>query len=245
MEQEPLIPGFSEPIQFNEEQGAEVQPPQKNSKTAIIIAVIVIIAALGIIYISRKENAPERESGQPAANLETGDRKETAANKPLTQDNTAVSEQEGESYNVYFSRAGEDCSRVYPLKRELKEGEEPISTALINLFFGPTAAEREAGYNSFFSKATDYILHSAKVRKGVAYVDIKDIRNIIPNASSSCGSAQLLAQIRETLQQFPEINDFRVAIDGEPAPFYEWLQIGCADNLCDQAPFQFSGTGQN
>lgn len=238
MEQEPLIPGFSEPVQFNEEQGTEAQPPQKNSKAAIIIAVIVIIAVLGIIYISQpKTPGEEEQKGQTSANVETGAEEETGANQPSAQDNTAVSGQEGESYNAYFSQGGEDCSRVYPLKRELKEGEEPISTALINLFFGPTAAEREAGYNSFFSKETDYILHSVKVSKGMAYVDLKDIRSIIPNASSSCGSAQILAQIRETLQQFPEINDFRVAIDSDPAPFYEWLQIGCTDNLCDKAPF--------
>ena len=237
MEQEPLIPGFSEPVQFNEEQGVEVQPPKKDSKTAIIIAAIVIIAAAGIIYAWQKKTPLEQETEQPTANVDAGVGGEIKADKQSELDDTPVSAAGGETYDVYFSKGGEDCSRVYPLERELKEGEEPISTALINLFFGPREAEKEAGYSSFFSKDTDYILHSVKVRKGMAYVDIKDIRSIVPNASSSCGSAQLLAQIRETLQQFSEINDFRVAIDGDPAPFYEWLQIGCADDLCAKVPF--------
>lgn len=243
MEQEPLIPGFSEPVQLNqEEQAAEVKPPQKSNKTGAILVIIVFLAVLGIIYFKPKQTPPSpEEAKQPASNLEITDTNNKTAKELKESDNTDIltAEEEKEGvYQVYFSKSGEtDCSRVYPLERELKAGEEPISTALINLFFGPTAAERKAGYNSFFSKETDYILHSVKIRKGMAYVDIKDIRSIMPNASSSCGSAQLLAQIRETLYQFPEINDFRVAIDGDPAPFYEWLQIGCSDNLCDKAPF--------
>jgi hypothetical protein len=247
MEQEPLIPGFGESIQQSQkEQGADVKPPAKNNRTGTIIAIIALAFALGAMYIwQNKKPEVNEQNNRPVIGADIDKSENTKGEEQPVVNETGLETKKEGVYFVYFSKGGEDCSRVYPLERKLIADEESISTALINLFFGPTAAEKEAGYNSFFSKETDYILHSVKVRQGVAYVDIKDIRNIMPNASSSCGSAQLLAQIRETLQQFPEINDFRVAIDSEPELFYEWLQIGCQEDLCDRTNFLSGANGDS
>ena len=239
MEQEPLIPGFSEPIKFDqEEQATEIKPPEKNNKTGSIIAIIALVLALGTMYIWQNKK-PETDEQNNKLKIETNinaDKNVNGKNRAVAGETITRTNPKG-IYFIYFSKDGDDCNRVYPIERKYKDGDEPISTALVNLFFGPTETEKKAGYNSFFSQETNYILHSVKVAQGIAYVNIKDVRKIIPNASSSCGSAQLLAQIRETLQQFPGINDFRVAIDSDPEPFYEWLQIGCQDNLCDKTKF--------
>jgi hypothetical protein len=47
---------------------------------------------------------------------------------------------------------------------------------------------------------------------------------VIPNASTSCGSAALLAQLDHTLLQFPAIDATIYSINGSPEAFYEWLQ---------------------
>jgi hypothetical protein len=48
---------------------------------------------------------------------------------------------------------------------------------------------------------------------------------VIPNASSSCGSAILLAQLDATATQFPTVDRAVYSIDGDTRAFYEWLQL--------------------
>ena len=70
-------------------------------------------------------------------------------------------------------------------------------------------------------------------------MNLRDIRVLIPNASSSCGSQQLLAEITETLQHTRQIDQVILAIEGNPTTFYEWLQLGCdvSNNFCRQDDF--------
>jgi hypothetical protein len=68
---------------------------------------------------------------------------------------------------------------------------------------------------------------------------LNDIRQVIPNVSASCGSAEFLAEIETTLKQFPTVNKVIIAIDSKPSIFYEWIQIGCAkeNDFCNETPF--------
>jgi hypothetical protein len=58
----------------------------------------------------------------------------------------------------------------------------------------------------------------------VAYVDFEDFRRVIPNASASCGSALLLAQLDRTVTQFPTVDRAVYSFEGDADAFYEWLQ---------------------
>ena len=84
------------------------------------------------------------------------------------------------------------------------------------------------------------ILISVRVKKGTAYVNLKDFRQIIPNTSASCASQLFLAEMDTTLKQFPSIKRAIYAIEGVPADFYGHLQMDCEDDphLCDEAPFK-------
>jgi hypothetical protein len=97
-------------------------------------------------------------------------------------------------------------------------------SALRALLAGPTAAERALGYSSWFSSATAGALVAVIVADGVARVSFRDLRPIIPNASSSCGSAALLSALDATIGQFPEIRAARYSFLGDEDAFYEWLQ---------------------
>lgn len=133
---------------------------------------------------------------------------------------------------IYFSnsrRAGDqtDCNVVYGVERSVVSSQSPYQQALEELFKGPTAAEKEQGYSSFFSSKTAGLLKKLTVLDGVAYVNLHDPRSLIPNASSSCGSQQFLASIKETLMHDRQISKVVFAIDGDQEAFYDWLQIGC------------------
>ena len=147
--------------------------------------------------------------------------------------------------NTQWNPNAQDCGIVYPVSRQIaREGDLPLQ-ALSELFRGPSEEERIAGYASFFSSATADAVKSVRVQGGTAYVDLQDLRQIIPNASTSCGSAAFLAEMGATLTQFPGITRVLYAMEGDPKPFYEWLQFGCSaeNDHCDKAPFEQSASG--
>lgn len=159
---------------------------------------------------------------------------------------TALENPQTVKVKVYFNNStlnpnSEDCSLVFPVERQISMNGDPIDATLKLLFMGPTEQEKQAGYTSLFSPDTKNILKNVKIdTNGVAYVDFVDIRSLIPDASTSCGSAQFLSSIDATLKQFGIINKIIYAINGDSQYFYEWLQIGCSEenNNCDPTPFQ-------
>ena len=131
---------------------------------------------------------------------------------------------------------------VFPVTRTASGDAQPPVAALDALFAGPTPAEEAADYHSWFSDETANALLSLKIAgDGTAYVNLADIRRIIPGANTSCGSQAFFAQVEETLKAAePGIRRVVYAINGDPRPFYEWMQIGCAaeNENCDPEPFK-------
>jgi hypothetical protein len=81
-----------------------------------------------------------------------------------------------------------------------------VATAALNeLLWGPTARERAAGYWSFFSDGTAGMLRRVRISGDTGFADFRDFRRLVPNATSSYGSAALLAELDATLRQFPTI----------------------------------------
>lgn len=132
-----------------------------------------------------------------------------------------------------------DCSRVFPVERRAPFDPAVAQVALRALFAGPTAAEAAAGYSSLFSEETAGILIGLRVEGDTVYINLRDVRSLIPNASSSCGSAQFFAEVETTLGELIPFERVIYAIEGDPEPFYEWVQLGCSElnDNCDPAPF--------
>ena len=130
-----------------------------------------------------------------------------------------------ETVTLYFSRDGEDCDLVEPVTRSV-EGEVTLDVALRELLAGPSESELDAGYGSWFSADTADLLESVEVDDGVANVSFDaSLRDVISGASSSCGSANLLAQLDATVAEFDEVDRAVYALDGDVDAFYEWLQM--------------------
>ena len=105
--------------------------------------------------------------------------------------------------------------------------EERMAAALRGLVAGPTEAERAAGLTSWFSEATAGALLSVEVEDGLAAIDFADFSAMIPNASTSAGSAMLLSELNTTMFQFSEVDGFLYRFDGDCDAFWNWLQSGC------------------
>lgn len=135
-----------------------------------------------------------------------------------------------QTINVYFNEDANNCSAMRPIERKVPKIKDIETIALKSLFRGPS----EEGYNSFFSSATADILLNFHGKDGTAYVDLTDIRAIIPNASSSCGSAMLLSQMDATIKQFGTYSKTLYAINGSSEDFYEWLQLEAPESFPDQ-----------
>lgn len=121
---------------------------------------------------------------------------------------------------VFFHKS----EQLTAVSRTVSASADKPSAALSQLLAGPTAAERQAGYYSFFSAKTAHLLRSIQTVNGVAHADFGDFRLIIPNASSSAGSKALLDELDATLKQFGGIKSTVYSFNGDVAAFYEWLQ---------------------
>lgn len=133
--------------------------------------------------------------------------------------------------SLFFSTGdGTDCSEVTGFRRGADRVRAPIGFTLDRLVEGPTEIEQHLGASSFFSDDTSDSIRSINLKSdGLLIVDFKDIRPVIPNASSSCGSGALLSSLNSTVFQFSEVDRVRYQIDGSCDTFFEWLQRDCND----------------
>ena len=176
------------------------RPPRRKAITAIALAALVALAALASVAGGCGGPAPTAASSAPV-----------------------------EEVRVFFVPGGADpCGTVAPVVRKVAGPVTP-AIALGELLVGPTAQESAAGFTSLFGPPTAGALLDVVVVDGIARVSFRDLRQIIPNASSSCGSAALLAALDATLAQLPGIRGARYSFGGDEAAFDEWLQLAPPD----------------
>ncbi len=124
-----------------------------------------------------------------------------------------------------FYGTGADCGAVEGHDRIITStAGVPVIPTLEALLAGPTEDERAAGASSFFGPETAEVLIDATLVDGSLVVDFVDFSQIIPNASSSCGSANLVAELTTTVFQFPEVQWVTYTFDGSVEAFGAFLQ---------------------
>jgi len=142
--------------------------------------------------------------------------------------------QKGETTTVklFFSNEklgnSDGCDgQVFAVTRRIPKTTAVAKATLEELFKGPTEAEKNKGYSSFFSEDTKSILISVKVKRGAAFVNLKgEVVEKLGSATTSCGGNAYDASLEKTLKQFPSIKKIFFAIEGSPADYYDWMQIG-------------------
>ena len=129
---------------------------------------------------------------------------------------------------VWFSCDGTDGRpRLGSVTRVVPRSPRVLTATLRELVAGPTAAERSRSLSSWFSDATKDVLRSVSTSDGRAIVDLDgDLRQVISGASSSAGSARLLAELDANVFQFRSVQTAEYRLDGSCEAFTEWVQIG-------------------
>lgn len=103
----------------------------------------------------------------------------------------------------------------------------PLDGALRTLVAGPTRAEREQGLTSWFSPETQAVIRRIQAEDGFVTIDFRDLPELIPNASTSAGSQELLTALDSTVFQFAWVDSVEYRLQGSCDAFWEWLQRGC------------------
>ncbi len=160
----------------------------------------------------------------------TEDAADTTSTSSGSTTTSTTTEPDGTTVEVFFSTGdGSDCSLVEGFTRPVDGDVDPLRAAFDELVGGPTAEEIEAGAGSMFSAQTAGLVVSVSQRDGLLLVDVADLRSLMPNVSTSCGSEALLAQLRATAFQFPSVDRVRYLLDGSCDDFANWLQRECFD----------------
>lgn len=206
-----------------------------NSNRRKMWAIVGAIAGVAIIVIGILFLVNGDRSQPPGATPTMSATPPTTVTSPTTTSNPAPTTPSTPStttpaaqvmtVKVYFNDTADDPTHVVAVERTVPRSPRVATAALTELLAGPVKAERDAGYFSWFSSATSGMLRSVHVRNGVAYADFRDFSTIIPNASTSTGSAMLLAQLDTTLKQFPTITSTVYSFNGDVDEFYFWLQL--------------------
>lgn len=175
----------------------------------VILALLLLAAGCGA---DPQPAEPDTTPGEPAE-------PDTTPGEPADPGTVEVA--------VYLTNdlRGDPCTEVFPRPRTV-DADDPLTGALTALLEGPTPEEQDAGYGGWFSADTAGMLHSVEVVSGTVMVDLADLRPVIPNASTSCGSSALLAQLDSTaLAAADGAGGVLYMINGDQDVFYEWLQL--------------------
>ena len=174
---------------------------------------VAAVALLGVAAVGCSDD----DDGETSTGTAAG------ATAPSAVDGTTV---DGTTYAVVFLVDGGECDETVAVERTAT-GDVTLEAAMAELLAGPTAAEQADGAGGWFSADTAGLVVSAEVADGVGTVDLDaTLPDVIPNASSSCGSTGLLAQLDGTALGVPGVDEVVYSLDGDVDAFYAWLQLG-------------------
>jgi hypothetical protein len=188
---------------------------------AATAATVVLLVVGAVVWaLPGSDNDPVQSGPGSTSSTTTDPDGTTTSTSPTTSTPPPI---DG-NVDVFFSiDTGADCAQVAAAPREV-EGSGVLAGALDELVGGPTPAEQADGLSSSFSAATADVVQSVSVANGTAHIDFEDFVDRMNNASTSCGSTALLAQLDATARQFPTVARTIYSFDGDPAAFYTWLQ---------------------
>lgn len=191
------------------------------------VVLLLVFAGCGEANVDASTTSP----GEASSTTSTVITSTTAADTTTTTESTMTTEAvTGQIVEVVFASADQsDCSNTETFERTIDEAADPIESAFLLLVAGPTSEEQTTGAGSFFSSDTEGMVRSITIAGGLLTVDFEDLRPVIPNASTSCGSFSLIAQLNGTAFQFEEVDRVSYQIEGSCQTFFNWLQRECQE----------------
>lgn len=122
---------------------------------------------------------------------------------------------ESTNVKVYFGNKKEDpaglqCGTTYGVERRIPKTNTPLRAALEELLRGPTGTEFKQGY--FTSINNGVVIQKLTLEGGTAHVDFSDV--LAAGVGGSCRVQAIVAQIKDTLQQFSSVKKTEISING-------------------------------
>lgn len=183
-------------------------------------ALFIAAAAAAAVACADQEGGDDLDTPPAADTMAQGGTSTDVASPP--QRSAAPSD--GMQVQVWFARG----EQMVPVTRTVAAAPDTLGVAVAALLAGPTPEEQAQGLSSWFSDATAEALRSARVTPdGLAIVDLSDLRRIIPNASSSLGSTQLLDALNATVFAASSADSIEYRFGGSCEAFGEFVQRGC------------------
>ncbi|MBI2003725.1 MAG: GerMN domain-containing protein [Parcubacteria group bacterium] len=106
-----------------------------------------------------------------------------------------------------------DCSKVFPVTRNVPKTQAVARAALEELLKGPTKAEEKEGYLTSINNGVK--IQGLRIDNGIAYADFD--RQLEYRVGGSCRVQAIASQIRQTILQFSTVRDVIISIDGRTA----------------------------
>lgn len=124
------------------------------------------------------------------------------------------------TFKLYFSNANKgsnrNCSLVFPVDRSVAKTSAVTRAAALELLKGPNPGEKAEGYASFFPAGTS--LRSLSVDGKTATADFT---RPLSFATGACQTANIRAEIAQTLLQFAPVSTVNVTVEGKFIPLLQ------------------------
>ena len=137
----------------------------------------------------------------------------------LTVTETKASMPELSSIKTYFADAktpANDCKEVIAVERQIIKTPKIATAALETLLDGPTQQEKDSGYTTAIPFGSE--LNFLSIKDNIAYADFNQATE---SGGGSCSMAMRIAQIKQTLLQFPTIKNIVLSINGQTDPIFQ------------------------
>ncbi|MBD3359126.1 MAG: hypothetical protein GF365_00235, partial [Candidatus Buchananbacteria bacterium] len=161
-------------------------------------------------------------------------------------ENTGNCPEDMMTLKVYITGCPSRNTNVY--ERQVKKTNEVAKAALNQLFMGPFGSEMEPEQDHLFHNSYNAKIKEIKIIDNIAYVNLNDIRplfsyegpynNMEIATKRNCEEYSFFEQATKTLNQFSTINDAIYFIEGETHLLYDFMDIACPNDLCQNNPFK-------
>jgi spore germination protein GerM len=187
-----------------------------NRNIWIGIVVVIALVAGGWWHVNKSSAPTASETTQ----LPTTRQNTNVGTQPVVNTQPAQNQNpKTVTFNVFFGKENDSsdptstlCARA--IVRIVPYTSATAQAALVELFKGPTASEKQQGYYSCFFH-TDVVVKSLKIENGIATVDFSKEYTEGCGGASSCSQAARNA-VKNTLTQFPSIKSVKILIEGAP-----------------------------
>lgn len=113
--------------------------------------------------------------------------------------------------SLYFDPESQSCDHVYEVTRVVPKTKAVAKAALEQLLNGVTEEEKSGGYYSSINSGAK--LNSISISNGIARADFN--AELGQGVGGSCRTVAIIAQITQTLKQFPTVKNVVISIDGK------------------------------